>query len=122
MVEDLNFPVEIVACPIVREVDGLAMSSRNAFLNAEERVRALVLQRSLQRVGQEFERGERVSSRLISAAKEVIASEPGVVLDYFEIVDPCTLEPVERISRPTLVAVAALVGKTRLIDNIVLNP
>jgi pantoate--beta-alanine ligase len=122
MVLDLNFPVEIVACPIVREPDGLAMSSRNAYLNREERVRALVLQRSLQKARQQFQAGERSSAKLISAAREVFASEPEVSLDYFEIVDPDTLEPVERISQKTLVAVAAYVGNTRLIDNVVLEP
>lgn len=122
MVRDLNFPVEVVACPIVREVDGLAMSSRNAYLTDEERGRALVLQRSLQRALQEFQAGERSADRMISAAKEILAREPKVKLDYFEIVDPFTLERVERITQPTLVAVAAVVGTTRLIDNIVLNP
>jgi len=122
MVEDLNFPVEIVAGPIVRESDGLAMSSRNAYLNREERGRGLVLQRSLQQVQQEFQKGERIAARLIAAAKEVFAREPQVVLDYFEIVDPDTLDPVERISQKTLVAVAAYAGSTRLIDNTVLNP
>jgi pantoate--beta-alanine ligase len=122
MVHDLNFPVEIVACPIVREPDGLAMSSRNAYLNGEERSRALVLQRSLQRAQQEFQAGERTAAKLISAAKEVIAVEPQVRLDYFEIVDPDTLDPVEHISQETLVAVAAYVGTTRLIDNVVLVP
>ena len=122
MVEDLNFPVEIVACPIVRESDGLAMSSRNAYLNREERGRALVLQRSLQQVQRDFQGGERTGAKLISAAKEVFAREPQVVLDYLEIVDPDTLDPIERISRETLVAVAAYIGSTRLIDNTVLNP
>ena len=121
MVQDLNFRIEIVACPIVRESDGLAMSSRNAYLNREERGRALVLQRSLQQVQQEFQTGERIVARLIAAAKEVFAREPQVVLDYFEIVDPDTLDPVERISQKTLVAVAAYAGSTRLIDNTVLN-
>jgi pantoate--beta-alanine ligase len=121
MVEDLNFSVEIVACPIVRESDGLAMSSRNAYLNREERGRALVLQRSLQQVQREFQNGERIAAKLISAAKEVFAREAQVVLDYLEIVDPDTLDPVERISQKTLVAVAAYVGSTRLIDNLVLN-
>jgi pantoate--beta-alanine ligase len=121
MVENLNFPVEIVACPIVRESDGLAMSSRNAYLNREERGRALVLRRSLQQVQQEFQNGERIAAKLIAAAKEVFAREPQVVLDYFEIVDPDTLDPVERISQKTLVTVAANVGSTRLIDNLVLN-
>jgi pantoate--beta-alanine ligase len=122
MVRDLDFSVEIVACPIVREPDGLAMSSRNAYLNREERSRALVLQRSLQETRRQFDAGERSAAKLISAAKEVIAREPEVVLDYFEIVDPATLDPVERISQETLVAVAAYVGSTRLIDNIVLEP
>jgi pantoate--beta-alanine ligase len=122
MVEDLNFRIEIVACPIVRESDGLAMSSRNAYLNREERGRALVLQRSLQQVQQEFQKGERIAARLIATAKKVFAREPQVVLDYFEIVDPDTLDPVERISQKTLVAVAAYAGSTRLIDNTVLNP
>src|SRR6202163_155947 len=122
MVEDLNFRIEIVACPIVRESDGLAMRSRNAYLNREERGRGLVLQRSLQQVQQEFQKGERIAARVIAAAKEVLAREPQVVLDYFEIVDPDTLDPVERISQKTLVAVAAYAGSTRLIDNTVLNP
>jgi len=122
MVRDLDFAVEIVACPIVREPDGLAMSSRNAYLNREERNRALVLQLSLQRAQQLFRAGERNAAALISAGKEVFASEPQVKLDYFEIVDPDTLDPVERISQKALVAVAAYVGGTRLIDNVVLNP
>ncbi|MGA8539043.1 MAG: pantoate--beta-alanine ligase [Terriglobales bacterium] len=121
MVADLNFPVEIIACPIVREPDGLAMSSRNAYLNPEERVRALVLQRALQAVRQQIDAGERSAGELISAGKEVFAREPHVRLDYFEIVDPDTLDAVERISQKTLVAVAAYVGSTRLIDNVVLE-
>ena len=122
MVRDLSFPVEIVACPIVREPDGLAMSSRNAYLNREERVRALVLQRALQEARNHFEGGERSAAKLISAGKEVIAGEPQVRVDYFEIVDPDTLDLVERISQRSLVAVAAFVGSTRLIDNFVLEP
>ena len=122
MVQELNFRIEIVACPIVREADGLAMSSRNAYLNREERGRALVLQRSLQRARQEFQAGERSAAKLISAAKEVFAREPQVTLDYFEVVDPDTLDPVERISQRTLVAVAGYVGSTRLIDNAVIDP
>jgi pantoate--beta-alanine ligase len=122
MVRDLNFPVEILGCPIVREADGLAMSSRNAYLNAEERQRALILRRSLQRAQQEFQAGERIAANLIGSAKKVFAGEPKVRLDYFEVVDPDTLDPVDRVSQKTLVAVAARVGTTRLIDNIVLNP
>ncbi len=122
MVQELNFRVEIVSCPIVREPDGLAMSSRNAYLNPEERRRALVLQRSLQRAQQEFQAGERSTAKLISAVREVFAREPQVAIDYLEIVDPETLDPVERIVQRTLVAVAAYIGSTRLIDNIVIDP
>lgn len=122
MVRDLNFPVEIAVCPIVRESDGLAMSSRNGYLNPEDRQRALVLQRSLQCVEKEFRAGERGAARLVAGAKQVIADEPQVRLDYFEIVDPDSLDPLEQISRPALVAVAAYVGTTRLIDNTVLYP
>jgi pantoate--beta-alanine ligase len=121
MVVDLNFPVEIIACPIVREPDGLAMSSRNAYLNREERVRALVLQRALLAVRRQFDAGERCAGKLISAGQEVVAREPNVRLDYFEVVDPDTLDPVEQIAQKTLVAVAAYVGSTRLLDNIVLE-
>jgi pantoate--beta-alanine ligase len=122
MVRDLNFPVEIAVCPIVREPDGLAMSSRNAYLNPEERQRALVLQRSLRRVEEKFRAGERDPARLVAGAKQLIADEPQVRLDYFEIVDPDTLDPLEQISRPALAAVAAYVGTTRLIDNAALTP
>ena len=122
MVRDLNFPVEIVICPIVREPDGLAMSSRNSYLNPDERRRALTLHRSLNSVEDEFRAGERSAARLIAAASKVFAQEPQIRLDYFEIVDPDTLDPVEKIDHPTLVAVAAYVGSTRLIDNRILNP
>jgi len=120
MVRDLNFGIEIVACPIVREADGLAMSSRNAYLNGEERNHALVLDRALQRVEEQFRGGERDAAKLISSATEIIAREPQVRLDYFEIVDPNTLDPIARISQRILVAVAAYVGPTRLIDNLLL--
>ena len=120
MVRDLNFPIEVVVCPIVREADGLAMSSRNAYLSSEERLRALVLHRSLQCLEKEFRAGQRMASQLSEAGRVVIAREPQVRLDYFEIVDPDTLEPVDRIVQPTLVAVAAYVGSTRLLDNVVL--
>ena len=122
MVRDLNFPVEIAVCPIVREPDGLAMSSRNAYLNSEERQRALVLQRSLRSVEKEFRAGERSPAKLAAGASEIFANEPQVRLDYFEIVDPDTLDPVKWISGRTLVAVAAQVGSTRLIDNTVVEP
>jgi pantoate--beta-alanine ligase len=120
MVRDLNFPVEIVACPIVREPDGLAMSSRNAYLNPEQRKQALALHRSLLRVRQLTDAGERNAENLRQAGLAELSREPSVDLDYFEIVNPDTLAPVEVVSRETLVAVAAYVGSTRLIDNIVL--
>src|SRR5207302_8635915 len=86
MAHDLNFPVEIVACPIVREPDGLAMSSRNAYLNPAERKRALALSRALRQIEKKFAEGERRASELISAGKAMLAQEPGVRLDYLEIV------------------------------------
>ena len=122
MVRDLNFPVEIVICPIVREPDGLAMSSRNDYLNPVERKQALALHRSLSRAEDEFRGGERSAARLIAAATKILGQEPQIRLDYFEIVDPDTLDCVEQIERPALVAVAAYVGSTRLIDNRILNP
>ncbi len=121
MVRDLNFPVEIVSCPIVREPDGLAMSSRNAYLSAAEHRRALVLHRSLQEVEKAFREGERSASALVQSGRVVISQEPEVRLDYFELVDPETLDPIEVVIGKTLVAVAAYVGKTRLIDNVTLD-
>jgi len=120
MVRDLNLPVEIVVCPIVRETDGLAMSSRNAYLNPEDRKRALVLHRSLEFVRRLVEAGERDAAKLASAGREEITRESGVRLDYFEIVNPDTLEPVADISGGALAAVAAYVGTTRLIDNLLI--
>jgi pantoate--beta-alanine ligase len=121
MVRDLDFPVEIVACPIVREPDGLAMSSRNAYLNPAQRRQALVLHRSLLQIEQLIDAGERDAKKLRQAGGAEFSREPAVRLDYFEIVNPDTLDPVEMISGDTLVAVAAYVGSTRLIDNILLE-
>ena len=121
MVHDLRIPVEIVVCPIVREPDGLAMSSRNAYLSADERQRALVLHRSLRSVEAAYQRGERDLATLRQVARETLASEKEVVVDYIEIVDPRTLESRGSLAAGgELVAVAARVGATRLIDNIVL--
>ncbi len=118
MVRDLHLPVEILVCPIVREPDGLAMSSRNAYLDRRQRNSALVLPRSLMRVQQDFSAGERNAARLIGAGRGTFSQEPSVRLDYFEIVDPQTLEPLAEVDQPALVAVAAFVGTTRLIDNL----
>jgi pantoate--beta-alanine ligase len=121
MVLDLNLGVEIVVCPIVRDADGLALSSRNAYLSSQQRESALVLSQSLAQVRKLFEQGERCTTKLSAAGRQVFTGEPSVRLDYLEIVDQNTLEPVEHIDRPALVAVAAFVGGTRLIDNIVLT-
>ena len=121
MVRDLNIPVQVVVCPIIREPDGLAMSSRNAYLDPPQRESARVLCRSLMAVQERFDRRDRKVQGLIDAGKQAFAQEPSVRLDYFEIVDPDTLDPVADLSRSALVAVAAFVGKARLIDNIVLQ-
>jgi pantoate--beta-alanine ligase len=121
MVRDLDMAVRIEICPIMREPDGLALSSRNAYLSAQERKSALVLYRSLMRVQSLFQSGERESERLIQAAQGEFADEPAVRLDYFEIVNPDTLEPTPSVTGPTLAAIAAFVGRTRLIDNVVLG-
>jgi len=118
MVRDLNFPVEIVACPIVREPDGLAMSSRNAYLDPQQRKQALVLYGSLLRVKKSWEAGESDAAKLAAEGREEIAEERSVRLDYFEIVDPDSLDPVENVASGALVAVAAFLGTTRLIDNL----
>jgi len=121
MVRDLNFPVEIVVCPIVREPDGLAMSSRNSYLDPGQRKAAQVLHRALMSMQNLFDKGERRAEKLIAAGKQIFAQEPSVRLDYFEIVDPESLDPVDQISDHALVAVAAFVGTTRLIDNLLLK-
>lgn len=121
MVRDMDIPLEIVACPIVRQPDGLAMSSRNAYLNPEQRKQALVLSQALRAVEEAFARGERNAASLIYLAQQVFGGEPAARLDYLEIVDPDTLDAVQRITQPALVAVAAWVGTTRLIDNTVLH-
>ncbi|MBV8050515.1 MAG: pantoate--beta-alanine ligase [Acidobacteriaceae bacterium] len=122
MMRDLNFPVEIIACPIVREPDRLAMSSRNAYLNPQERKSSLVLYRALQAVEERFRKGERNADALARSGKQLVAQEPGVKLDYLEIVDPDSLEPIDQVNRIALAATAAYVGTTRLIDNVLLDP
>jgi pantoate--beta-alanine ligase len=121
MVRDLDMDVELVVCPIVRETDGLAMSSRNAYLTPEQRQQALVLHRALLRVQTAVDRGERDAAKLREIGEQVIAEEPGARLDYFAIVDPETLDPVTDTRRGALIAIAAYVGTTRLIDNILLT-
>jgi pantoate--beta-alanine ligase len=123
MVRDLNFAVEIVACPIVREVDGLAMSSRNAYLDPRQRKEALVLHRALMRVKKAWESGERDGAKLAAAGRVEFAGrlQSSVRLDYLEIVDPDSLDSIDNVTDGGLVAVAAFVGPTRLIDNILLK-
>jgi pantoate--beta-alanine ligase len=125
MVTDLRIGSEIAVCPIVREPDGLALSSRNAYLNAAERAQALVLSRAVRKVESLFAAGERDSAALIAAARDTFMSEPPnevpVRIDYIELVDWSTLDPLETAAPGALFAVAAYVGPTRLIDNTILD-
>jgi pantoate--beta-alanine ligase len=121
MVRDLNLPVEIVVCPIVREPDGLAMSSRNVYLSSQERISARVLCQALSQIEGGVQQREYRVAQLIESGKRALATEPSVRLDYLAIVDPDTLEQLEKIEGSALVAVAAFVGVTRLIDNVVVT-
>lgn len=121
MVADLGFATEIVVCPIIRDADGLAISSRNVYLSASERAKALALNRAIRHVEALVAQGERRAAVLIAAAREVFASEPEVRIDYVVLVDWATLLPVEAAVPGTLFAVAAYVGPTRLIDNTILR-
>ena len=121
MVRDLMFPVDIVVAPIVREPDGLALSSRNTYLSPEERRQATVLSRALREVEARFNNRETNAENLIAVARRVFASVAAVRVDYVEIVDPETLEGVSAAQQGSLVAVAAFVGSTRLIDNVILG-
>lgn len=117
MVKDLNFDIEIVGCPIVREADGLAMSSRNTFLSQEERKAALVLSRSLSMAKLLLTDGERDAEKLRQVIKDEISKEPLAKIDYVEIVDSLNLKACNAIKRDILAAIAVYIGKTRLIDN-----
>ena len=120
MTADLVLPVDLVVCPIVREADGLAMSSRNRYLSAKERRQALVLSRTIRKVEAALAGGERKADALVALAQAEFAMEPEVRVDYIAAVDWATLLPVEEAEPGTLFAVAAWVGATRLIDNVVL--
>ncbi len=120
MVLDLRLPARIVVCPIVREPDGLALSSRNAYLNADQRNQALVLSQAVRHVESLVAGGDRRAGALIAAARQVFATQPAVRVDYIELVDWDTLLPAETASPGTLFAVAAWVGSTRLIDNTII--
>ena len=121
LVRDLDFPLEVVVAPTTREPDGLALSSRNAYLTAEERVRALALSGALRAMQAAWRGGERAAAALLDAGRRVLAAEPEVRLDYLALVDPDTLEPVAQASARDVALVAARVGRTRLIDNAVLG-
>ena len=120
MVRDLNLPIEVVPCPIVREADGLAMSSRNVYLSPDERAAATVLYRSLQWAQGQYAAGERNAHILCDGVYRQIAAEPLARIDYVEVVDAETLQPIERLERPALVALAVFFGRARLIDNCLL--
>jgi pantoate--beta-alanine ligase len=121
MVRDLDVPVSIRICPIVREADGLALSSRNRYLDPDQRRHAVVLSRSLDEVRRRVAKGERDAGTLLHYMKDQIAATPGAVLDYAAAVDAATLQPVVKITGPTLMALAVFFGTTRLIDNTVLD-
>jgi len=116
MVRDLNFPLELIACPIVRDPDGLALSSRNAYLTPDERAHALILPQALDLVRQDLATTRNLPEAL-EPAHNLLRANPAVQLEYLEAVDPHTLVPVSTVLPGTLIAIAAKVGKTRLIDN-----
>lgn len=121
MVRDLSMGVTIVGCPIIREEDGLAKSSRNTYLNAEERKAAVQLSRALKEGKQMIEAGERDAAKVIRAIRELLEKEPLARIDYVELVDWGSLEPVDTIEGPILTAIAVYIGTTRLIDNFIIE-
>ncbi len=121
MVRDLNMDIEITGCPIVREEDGLAKSSRNTYLNAEERKAALCLSRAVFAGKKMAEEGEKDAAVIKKAMTEIIEAEPLARIDYVEVVDGVSCQPVDRVQNPTLAAVAVFIGRTRLIDNFIVE-
>ncbi len=122
MARDLNLDAEIVVCPIVREADGLALSSRNAYLSAEERKAATVLHRALAAARNELASGVRDAMQLQTVMRRILEGEPFARVDYAEIVSADTFEPVVRVARPSYAVLAVFIGKTRLIDNLLIQP
>jgi len=120
MVRDLNFPLKLVVCPTVREPDGLAMSSRNRYLTGSERAQSLVLYRALSEAQSKVLRGVRDASELRDTMRNVLSTEPAVLTEYVEVVNPDTLLPIDDVSEGGLLAVAVRIGQTRLIDNALL--
>ncbi|MFH0953175.1 MAG: pantoate--beta-alanine ligase [Verrucomicrobiota bacterium] len=121
MVRDLNIPVRILRGPTVREPDGLAMSSRNAYLSPDERRQALCLRRALDRAEKLYREGQRDPEEILSAMRRIVEGEEAARVDYIEILDDATLEPVSAVRGPCLIALAAFIGRTRLIDNTVVG-
>ena len=119
MVRDLNFDIQIVGCPIVREADGLAKSSRNTYLSAEERQAALVLSQAVKLGRDMAEAGEKSADAIVGAMKKHIEAEPLAKIDYVKAVDAVSVSPVSEMKPPVLVAIAVYIGKTRLIDNFI---
>lgn len=127
MVEALDWPIEVVGCPTVRDADGLAMSSRNQYLSADERTRALQISKALMQAKQDVADGVRQTNRLLTTMRNIVLDVGSlgripVSVDYVAAVDPLTLKPVETITGPTVLAIAARVGNTRLIDNLTIQP
>lgn len=122
MVKELNFDIEVIGCPIIREEDGLAKSSRNTYLSPEERIAATVLSRSLNKAKEALSQGEQNSANLKNIILRELTSEPLAKIDYVEIVDSITLKPIGNIEKSILAAIAVFIGKTRLIDNFTFEP
>jgi pantoate--beta-alanine ligase len=122
MTRDLNLDIKVVGAPTVRETDGLAMSSRNTYLTPEQRISALSLNKSLKKAQMLVENGLQDASKIIETAEKLIRSHPETEIDYITICDPETLDDMETINRPALMALAVKVGKARLIDNMILKP
>lgn len=121
MVTDLNVDVEVIGCPIIREADGLAKSSRNTYLSSEERKAALILSKSLKLGYELIKNGETDSKAVIKAISDSISTEPLAKIDYVDVVDFGTITPVDKIGKSVLVAIAVYIGKTRLIDNFIIE-
>ena len=122
IVRDLDIPVEVIIMPIVREEDGLALSSRNKYLGENQRREAVVLSKGLRRAEQKFRKGERGAAALAEVVEATIAEAANARIDYIQVVDAETLEPIKKVKRRALVAIAVFIGGTRLIDNIILEP
>jgi pantoate--beta-alanine ligase len=121
MVRDLDWPLEIVVVPTVREADGLALSSRNAYLDPRERRQAVALSAALRAAHEAFAAGERQASALAALIRQRLDQEPAVALEYLAIAEPRALAPIETVDADTVIALAARLGRTRLIDNIILG-